>query len=182
MNEIKFVNILGVSDELKEKVRQWRNAEEIRKAMQTQHIITKEEHSKWIESLKRRKDRKAWVVFIENNPAGSINLQNMKHKELNSEWGYYIGDSAYKGIGLGKCILFKFLEMFFEEIEFKTLVTKVLSNNVIALNLYKKFKFKKIDRLPFKNGEETLLFEFSKENWIKSKNELRNECYYKNKR
>jgi len=43
MKEIKFENILKANDETKEKVRRWRNKEEIRKLMLDQNIITKEE-------------------------------------------------------------------------------------------------------------------------------------------
>jgi len=180
MREIKFINILRVDDELKEKIRQWRNREEIRKFMLTQHIISKKEHFKWIESLKNRKDWKFWIVFIDGAPVGSIYFQNIDYKNFSSEWGFYIGESSYRGKGLSKDILFKFLEMFFEKMEFEDLHIKVLSSNVIALNLYKKFKFKEVDRVPFKNKEKIVLLKFSKKDWLKWKEELKNECFYTN--
>ena len=142
MRKIKFENILKVNDEIKEKVRQWRNKEEIRKHMLNQHIITKEEHLNWIESLKNRDDWKFWVVFIDEIPIGSVYLQNIDFKNLTSEWGFYIGEDDFKGKGLGKYILFKLLEFYFEEMKFEVLFTKVLSDNIAALNIYRKFKFK----------------------------------------
>lgn len=180
MREIKFINILDVNNELKEKVRQWRNKEEIRKSMFSQHIITKKEHFGWIESLEHRKDWKFWIVFFDDVPIGSVNLQNIDSKKLTSEEGFYIGEESYKGQGLSKCILFKLLGIFFDEMKFKIIFSKIISNNIVALNLNKKFKFKEIDRLPFRDNEEIIISEFSEEDWVKWKEYLKNESIYKN--
>jgi len=181
MSNLELVDILAVDDELKEKVREWRNKEEVRKYMLTQHIITEEEHSKWIKNLRHKNDYKGWVVFVDNTPIGLVYLQNMNHGELTSEWGVYIGEDAYRGKGLSKCILFKLLEMFFDEMKFKTLSTKLLSKNIVALDLYKKFKFREIDKLPFEGKEKIILLKFSKEDWVKFKKSLRDECYSANR-
>lgn len=177
MRDIEFVNILNVDDKMKEKVRQWRNQARVRKAMLNQHIIPKKEHLGWLDNLRGRNDWKFWIVFVDNIPIGSAYLQNIKYEELISEWGFYIGEDTYIDKGLGKCILFKLLEIFFDEMEFKTLFTKILSDNIVALNLYGKFKFKEIDRLSNKAEDEITLLEFCKEDWMKFKEKLRNECY-----
>ena len=180
MRDIKFVNILKVNDEIKEKVRQWRNKEEIRKYMLNQHIITKEEHLSWIESLRNRNDWKFWVVFVDEIPIGSVYLQNIDFKNLTSEWGFYIGEDDFKGKGLGKCILFKLLEFYFEEMRFEVLFTKVVSNNTVALNMYKKFEFKIIHSF-LDNQRKIVFLEFTKNDWLEQKEKLKNECLYKNK-
>ncbi len=180
MKEIKFENILKVNDEIKEKVRQWRNKEEIRKHMLNQHIITKEEHLNWIESLKNRNDWKFWVVFVDEIPIGSVYLQNMDFKNLTSEWGFYIGEDDYRGKGLGKYILFKLLEFYFEEMKFEVLFTKVISNNIAALNIYRKFKFKMINDF-LDNQRKVVLLKFTKKDWSKWKEMLKNEYFYNDK-
>ena len=180
MKKIKFENILKVNDEIKEKVRQWRNKEVIRKHMLNQHIITKEEHLNWIESLKNRNDWKFWVVFIDEIPIGSVYLQNIDFKNLTSEWGFYIGEDDFKGKGLGKYILFKLLEFYFEEMKFEVLFTKVLSGNIAALNIYRKFKFKIISDFLDKQRKVVLL-KFTKKDWSKWKEMLKNEYFYNDK-
>jgi len=180
MRDIKFVDFLKVNDEIKEKVRQWRNKDDIRKYMFNQHIITKAEHLSWIESLRNRNNWKFWVVFVNKIPIGSVYLQNINFKNLTSEWGFYIGEDDFKGKGLGKFILFKLLELYFEEMKFEVLFTKVLSNNVVALNIYKKFKFKVIGNF-LDNQQEIILFKFTKKDWLEQKEKLKNECLYSNK-
>ena len=178
MKEIKFENILKVNDEIKGKVRQWRNKEEIRKYMLSQHIITREEHLNWIESLKNRNDWKFWVVFVDELPIGSIYLQNIDYKKLTSEWGFYIGEDDFKDKGLGKYILLKLLELYFEEMKFEVLFTKVLSDNIAALNIYRKFKFKMINDF-LDNQRKVVLLKFTKKDWSKWKETLKNEYFYK---
>ncbi len=180
MKEIKFENILKVNDEIKERVRQWRNKEEIRKYMLNQHIITKKEHLNWIESLKNKNDWKFWVVFFNNIPIGSVYLQNMDYNKLTSEWGFYIGEDDFIGKGLGKYILFKLLEFYFEEMKFEVLFTKVISNNIAALNIYRKFKFKMINDF-FDSHRKVVLLKFTKKDWSKWKEMLKNEYFYNDK-
>lgn len=181
MKEIKYINILKVNDKIQERVRQWRNKEEIRKYMLSQHIITKEEHLNWIESLKDRNDWKFWVVFIDEIPIGSIYLQSIDYKKLTSEWGFYIGEDDFKGKGLGKYILFKLLEFYFEEMKFEVLFTKVISNNIAALNIYRKFKFKMINDF-LDNQRKVVLLKFTKKDWLKQKEMLKNEYFHNGKK
>lgn len=180
MKEINFENILKVNDEIKERVRQWRNEEEIRKYMLNQHIITKEEHLNWIESLKNKNDWKFWVVFVEETPIGSVYLQNIDFKNLTSEWGFYIGEDDFKGKGLGKYILFKLLKFYFEEMKHEVLFTKVLSDNIAALNIYRKFKFKMISDF-LNNQRKVEILKFTKKDWSKWKEMLKNEYFYNDK-
>jgi len=177
MKGIKFENILKANDEIKEKVRRWRNKEEIRKFMLNHHIITKEEHLNWIGDLKNRNDWKFWVVFVNEIPIGSVYLQKIDYKKLTSEWGFYIGEDDYLGKGLGKCILFKFLKIFFDEMNFQILFTKVVSNNIAALNIYKKFRFKMINDF-FDNQYKVVLLKFTQKDWSKWKEMLKNECFH----
>ena len=146
MDRLKLVNILNVNDELKEKVRQWRNKEEIRKYMLNQHIITKEEHFKWLENLKSKNDCKFWVVFFNNIPIGTVSLQNINYDKLTSEWGFYIGEDLYKGLGLGAIIEYNLLEYYFLKLNFTTLSGTVLDTNLAILKMHKKFGFKIIGR------------------------------------
>ncbi len=176
MKKIRFINILNANDKLKEKVRQWRNKEEIRKFMINQHIITKREHFKWIESLKHRNDRKFWVVFFNNIPIGSVSLQNMDYDKLTSEWGFYIGEDVYKGLGLGAIIEYNLLEYFFLKLNFTTLFGIVLDTNLVVLKMHKKFGFKIIGRekkIIEKKKHTIILISIKKNDWMNLRKDLK---------
>lgn len=179
MSEMKFIDILEVNNELKEKVRLWRNKDEIRNCMISKHLITKEEHRRWLERLKKCEKQKFWVVFSDKIPIGAVYLQDINKANRSSEWGFYIGENEYKSKGLSKKILLKLLSIFFDEMGFETLLTKVLSSNVIALNLYMQFKFQKAD--PVETPEGVINLSFSRKQWLKSRGELKNETYGDNR-
>ena len=176
MKEIKYINILKVNDKIQEKVRQWRNKEEIRKYMLSQHIITKEEHLNWIESLKDRNDWKFWVVFIDEIPIGSIYLQSIDYKKLTSEWGFYIGEDNYRGCGMGVIIEYNLLEYFFKILNFNELYCLVLETNQSVLRMDKKFGFKEIKKTKHIQGKkylEFILLKIIRKDWFSSKKNIR---------
>ncbi|MDD5356026.1 MAG: UDP-4-amino-4,6-dideoxy-N-acetyl-beta-L-altrosamine N-acetyltransferase, partial [Candidatus Omnitrophica bacterium] len=161
-----------------ERVRQWRNKDEIRLSMLTQHNISKEEHDKWLRGLSTKNDRKFYVIFIDDVPVGSVYLHNINYAESSSEWGFYIGEDIYRDKGLGKCVIFKLLGIVFDELKLKMLITKLLSHNIGALNIYKNFQFKEFNRSPFNEREEIIYMRFSAEDWKQHKYNIRDAYVY----
>ena len=104
------------------------------------------------------------------------------YKSRISEWGFYIGEEEYRGKGLSKAILFRLLEVFFDEMKFEVLFTKILSDNTVALNIYKKFKFKEIKREFLENKREFIELKFTKDDWSEHRRQLENEACCKNKK
>jgi UDP-4-amino-4,6-dideoxy-N-acetyl-beta-L-altrosamine N-acetyltransferase len=140
---VDFVNILDVSDDLIERVRNWRNEKSISQYMYTNHYITKEEHRQWIEKLKTTTTMKAWIIRIDENPVGVVSLTHMDFKNKTTEWGFYIADESFRGKGIGSITLYKLMEYVFETLRFQKMTTMVLENNTIAKRMYEKFGFKK---------------------------------------
>lgn len=173
MNDPRFINILETDGVTREKIRQWRNQDEIRQWMLNQNVISKEEHARWLDGLSRRADNKFWVVFINDVPVGAAYLQNIDMKKETTEWGFYIGEDVYRGKGLGKQILFNFLEKVFDEMHFEILLTKVLSDNAVAIQLYRKFYFGEKGTFFSKDKREVMLFEFSSGDWARTKEKLK---------
>jgi len=174
MNDIGFIDILDVDDDLKDKVRRWRNSEHVSRFMLSRHMITKKEHLKWIDSLKGNAKQKLWMVFVDKTPIGSVYLKNSDYNQLTSEWGFYIGESNYRGKGLGKRILYKFLETFFDTMGFKVLYTRVLSDNTVALHIYRAFRFTETSRTMLDNSDEVVDLKFSRADWLQYRQEIAN--------
>lgn len=179
MNDINFVDITKLNSEMVEKARGWRNKENVTKFMLSRKFIVEEEHKKWVESLKEKRGKKVWIVFMASAPIGVACLTNIDYKSLTSEWGFYIGEDDYRGKGLGKIILYKLLSIFFDDMKFESLFTKVLSKNIIALNLYEKFKFRMITESDLSRQNKISNLVFSKNDWLSNKKSLKNECKFK---
>lgn len=176
MNDLRFVDILETDDAVRGKVRQWRNQDDVRKFMLSQNVITPEEHSRWLDGLRRRGEHKFWVIYFKKIPLGAAYLQNLDTAEKSTEWGFYIGESLYRGKGIGQQILFDLLEKVFDEMELSTLTTKVLSANSRAIGLYQKFNFEEMKRIRLQDDKEVVLFQFTKSDWMRSKEALKMLC------
>ena len=144
---IEFHDILNVNHDLVEKVREWRNSKEIKSYMINDHYISKNEHQEWILKLKKSKESKAWVIDYMDKPIGLVYLINIDYKNKKTDWGFYIADQIYRGKGIGSVILYKLMSHVFDYMNFNEMHTKVLENNITAIELYKKFGFKKEDVL-----------------------------------
>ncbi|MBU1912293.1 MAG: UDP-4-amino-4,6-dideoxy-N-acetyl-beta-L-altrosamine N-acetyltransferase, partial [Candidatus Omnitrophica bacterium] len=155
---LQFANILKTKPKTQDRARLWRNKLSIRKHMLSTHIISKEEHKKWLAMLGRKKNAKAWVIFLGQNALGLVSLRDIDMNRFSADWGFYIGEDAYRGIGLGSRILSRLLFMAFEETKLKFLKTDVLAENFRALNLYRKFGFKKSGKKIFSTSDLRNLF------------------------
>lgn len=125
-----------------ELVRTWRNREDVRSVMQSQHRIEKEEHAKWVDGvLSGSISQKVKMSFDRENPFGVLTLKNINHKSALSDWGFYIGAPDYRGRGLAKRLLFDLLDWAFVEEKLFRLYTSVLEGNNSALSLYERAGF-----------------------------------------
>ena len=167
MEELNFIDILKLNADIQEKVRLWRNKEDIRKHMINQHIIKKEEHSNWIESIKYNDINKFLVIFLDNKPIGSVCFQNINYKNLTSEWGFFIGEDEYRGTGIGAIVEYIILEYFFNIMKFKVLSGLVLEDNISVINMHKKFGFRseKKKRILDRNDCEGILLTIKNIEW-----------------
>jgi len=178
IKEIKFINILDVDTPIIEMIRQWRNSDDIRKYMYRSHYISKDEHMRWFEGLRSEgSDRKVWIIFYKGVSTGVINLLNIDYENKITDWGLYIGETAYRGLGIGSIALYRLMEYVFDKMNFHKMYTSVLENNPDALNLYKKFGFKEEGRLRkhiLRDGKyiDVFLIGILKEEWINIKNSL----------
>ncbi len=164
MKKIEFKNILDVEPKIRGQARIWRNRPEIRSNMLTQHIISEKEHSQWLDSLKKRKDRIVWIIYYQGIPIGSCYLHDIKYDQKQSEWGYYIGEGEYRGKGLSKFILSELMNISFNQLGLEKLITSVLKHNRRAYQIYQKFGF--VEKQDTDNNNELIFLEMTEENWI----------------
>jgi UDP-4-amino-4,6-dideoxy-N-acetyl-beta-L-altrosamine N-acetyltransferase len=176
LEQIKLVSILDVDDELKEKVRTWRNEDRIRKCMLTQHTISSQEHQKWLGQLANSSTQKLWVVFLDDIPFGIVSLGNIDAVRRTSEWGFYIGDESFLGRGLGRKMICKLLMLYFDSMKYDELITKVLSANLKVIDLYVQFRFRQTGTEKYSENENVLTYSFSADDWNRYRKELVNAC------
>lgn len=148
--------------------------------MYNNHIITKEEHRKWIEEVKNNDETKVWVVYQDKTPIGVMNLKDIDRKNKITDWGFYIGEEKFRGEGISKHMLYNLMRHVFEDMNLRKMYTTVLENNKIAFNLYKKMNFEKEGCLKNHLIRENRLIDLYimsifEDTWRRKKSDLKNK-------
>ena len=113
--------------------------------------LTIKQETEWLkEQLKQVKDKKKVFLIAEckNEIIGNSSIELQRGRQM------HVGDfsisikNGYRGIGLGKYLLNGIIKLAKKELKPKILKLAVFPNNKPAINLYKKFGFQKVAKIP----------------------------------
>lgn len=141
-HDVSYVNLCEAPLEWQELLRVWRNKPFIRSEMVFQEEISHAEHALWLKKvLSSESTDKIRIAVLEGLPFGMVRLKNIDRENFSSDWGFYIGEEKFLGLGFGKKMLIYLIEWAFVEEKLKELKTKVHKNNTKAQSIYTKFGF-----------------------------------------
>lgn len=140
--KIELKNILNVDIDLQMKLREWRNSEDISKFFIIDHI-TEKQHRNWIDKNIKGETNRAYIIYVDNTPAGCAYFLNIDNNLKIAEWGLYLYPlEKYIGKGIGSQVIYLLNEAGFNELKIDAIEIKVINTNLKAQELYKKFGFK----------------------------------------
>lgn len=134
--KVRFINL---KEEHLDLIRNWRNSPEVSKFMYTDHHISKEEHRKWFNRIKDDPTKSYWIIEVDNNYVGVVNLYDINMLNRRCYWGFYLADSSVRGKGVGRLVELNILTYVFESLNLNKLCGEVLSSNDIAVTIHKKY-------------------------------------------
>ena len=142
MHNILLKKILKLTKSQKEEIRKLRNSTYVNSQMYNDHVINKEEHANWLQSLKTNKNKCVFGVLYEINNQkkvlGLVSLNNINLTNKQTEWAFYIKKKNI--FGLGPALEFNLIDFVFKN-NFNNLLCEVLISNESVINLHKKFFF-----------------------------------------
>ena len=121
----------------------WLNDPQIKSLTDTSDF-TQEQQKKWFESIDETPTYKIWGVSFNGIPIGVFGIKNINDLERKGEYWGYIGEKQYWGQGLGKIILNELLKIASNELKLESIYLRVLVENNVAINLYRKFDFQEV--------------------------------------
>jgi RimJ/RimL family protein N-acetyltransferase len=121
----------------------WLNDPEIRSLTGTTYF-TREQQKKWFKGIGENITYKIWGISFNGIPIGVFGVKNIDSIERKGEYWGYIGEKQYWGKGLGEIILTKLMEIASIELRLESLYLRVLIENTVAINLYRKCGFQKV--------------------------------------
>ena len=153
---IKLLNFTQLTHDAKVMVLEWRNHPNINKWMFNQEPISLTKHLDYIDSLDLRKDRCYFLLKNDDKAIGVIDFTDIDYKNKSANIGLY---SKPELKGVGSLLMETIISYAFNILKLDTLISEVFEENIPAINLYKKFEFKEINK-----RENIIIMELKNEN------------------
>lgn len=123
------VTLRKIREEDLEKMMRWRMDPDITRYMNTNPRLTPEGQKKWFEGVRENPDLKYWMILVEGQPAGVINLTGLTRPDGNLGWAYYVGEKKLRSIQTALS-----LEMSMYDYAFDSLKKKAVYGDIFTLN------------------------------------------------
>lgn len=112
-----------------EKIMNWRMDADITRYMNTNPKLTPEGQRKWFASIKENSDVLYWMILVDGEPAGVINLTGLDNPEGDLGWAYYMGEKKLRSIKTALA-----LEMSMYDYAFDCLGKRAVYGDIFTLN------------------------------------------------
>ena len=116
-------------------IRVWRNQPFVREKMYTQNIITEEEHTNYIKSIKSDPNRGLFVFYLDDEPFGVFQYRiNPENNCVTG--GHYLIDEEYQFMGYGVIMSYFIGVIDFDVLKCRKNYGEIISKNkrLIAMN------------------------------------------------
>lgn len=140
IRDIILKNFINLTVNEKEMVRNWRNNNAIRKWCYFEHIITVEEHYKFLKKLEADNHNFYWLVRNNNDYIGVVCLNRVDFKNRNAYLGIYSNPLIE---GVGNSLIDCLKRIAFDIAHLHALKLEVIENNKKAISFFEKSGFKK---------------------------------------
>ena len=112
-----------------EKIMQWRMDPEITRYMNTNPKLTIERQLEWFSRIQGNEDVSYWMILVNGEKAGVINITGCTNPDGVLGWAYYIGEKKMRSIQTALS-----LEMSMYDYVFDALGKKAVYSDVFSLN------------------------------------------------
>lgn len=118
-----------LAEEHLEMVMNWRMLPHVTQYLNTDPKLTLEGQKKWFERIKDDDSQMIWVVYVDDIPAGVIQLMDIDRTNSRCSWGYYIARQESRSLKLAM-----YLEWSLYDYVFETLGLHKLCNETFVVN------------------------------------------------
>jgi RimJ/RimL family protein N-acetyltransferase len=141
-----------------DKLNVWRNDPSLISNLGTGfNFISQEIDKKWYEDYLCNRDKAVRLAIeVDGVYIGNLNLTNISFVNRSAEFSIFIGDSSYRGQGVGYTASLKIIEHGVNNLGLQRIWLTVLSDNLVAINMYEKLGFEfegKMRKALYKEGE-----------------------------
>ena len=123
-------------------VLRWRSDQAIGRVMYSQiNDLNIDAQIKWFRQIVASTSHEYWIIERRDSPIGVVNLANISPENSRTDWAFYIGESQFRGTGVGALVEYAIIYYVFSELKLSKLCCQVLSNNLEVIKMHRKFGF-----------------------------------------
>ncbi len=161
MFSVIFKNFINLNSFEKELILTWRNSDRVRLKMLNQDIIALEQHLKWIDNLKNKRETLYYLFLINDIPVGVFDYTEIVGGKC--VCGSYIGNEDFIGYG----ILLNYLgfEYAFNNLGIKRIDISVLKTNKRVYKMHKTIFY----ALDIGESEDEFFLYFDRDIWFEKR-------------
>ena len=137
------VRMRDVAEEDRERLLAWRNSPEVAAYMYSDHPIGRAEHDRWFDAIPGRRDRRYWIIEVNDEPVGLVNLADIDETNRRCAWAYYLASPNVRGLGVGSYVEFWAIEHVFQRLGLNKLWCEVLLSNEAVWKLHETYGFQR---------------------------------------
>lgn len=119
----------------------WRNQPEVARWMYSDHLITADEHARFMAKALTDPTRRYWIIELDGAGVGLANLVDISITNRKASWAYYLADPATRGKGVGAFVEVFVLDHVFRELRLHKLCCEVLVENEAVWKMHESFGF-----------------------------------------
>lgn len=116
-----------------------RNSDRVRLVSFNKAPITREEHLRWVESLRKRRDAAYYAVFREEEFLGSLSFTAIDRVTRTMEWGVAFREEA---MFVPALVIFDMLDRAFSDWDLAVISLAVQPTNDLAMRMNRRFGFR----------------------------------------
>ena len=120
-----------------ENIMHWRMDPDITRYMNTNPKLTPEGQKKWFASISANPAVRYWVIEVNGEAAGVINLTGLDREDGQVGWAYYVGEKRLRSMKLALALEMSLYDYIFDILGKKSLIGDIftLNKGVIQLHL-----------------------------------------------
>lgn len=122
-----------------ELTRTWRNSERVSQAMFTNDYIEADQHLKWLERTLPSDTSRYWMIMLDGEPVGVVNLAAIDRRNNRASWAYYVGEEV--GVPVGLIVEYEIMAIAFADMGLHRLTSEVLMSNEKVAQLHERMGF-----------------------------------------
>lgn len=135
------VTFRRVAEDDRARLLAWRNSPAVAPYMYTSHQITAAEHDRWFDGMAGDIGRAYWIIELEGEPVGLVNLYAIDRTHRRCAWAYYLAEPSTRGKGVGAYVELVMLDHVFGPMGLNKLWCEVLVANKGVWRLHQSFGF-----------------------------------------